>query len=234
MNTVSIIIGIVFLMCVISGLWQGLFRVLVSVAGLIVSIVIAVYVAPYVSSSLEKNTRLDENMAHYISEKMQFSEAGEETSKGIQVAIIEELPLPETMKDNILNNNNAEMYDVLDATGVYDYIAKSIAMVILNAVVFLSLVLICRIFFFFLGRAAKGLSKLPILRSIDKLGGGVLGALKGLILIWIFFLILSVTSTMEWSQTLIAQINETRVLQLLYDNNALVDIVGDLTKVLFL
>lgn len=234
MNTISIIIGIVFLICVISGLWQGLFRVLVSVAGLIVSIVIAVYVAPYVSSSLEKNTQLDERLAQYISEKMQFSEAGEETSKGIQVAIIEGLPLPETMKDNILNNNNAEMYDVLNATGVYDYIAKSIAMVILNAVVFLALVLICRIFFFFLGRAAKGLSKLPILRSIDKVGGGALGAMKGLILIWIFFLILSVTSTMEWSQSLIEEINATPILKMLYDNNALVDIVGDLTKVLFL
>lgn len=234
MNTISIIIGIVFLICVISGLWQGLFRVLVSVAGLIVSIVIAVYVAPYVSSSLEKNTQLDERLAQYISEKMQFSEAGEETSKGIQVAIIEGLPLPETMKDNILNNNNAEMYDVLNATGVYDYIAKSIAMVILNAVVFLALVLICRIFFVFLGRAAKGLSKLPILRSIDKVGGGALGAMKGLILIWIFFLILSVTSTMEWSQSLIEEINATPILKMLYDNNALVDIVGDLTKVLFL
>lgn len=234
MNTISIIIGIVFLICVISGLWQGLFRVLVSVAGLIVSIVIAVYVAPYVSSSLEKNTQLDERLAQYISEKMQFSEAGEETSKGIQVAIIEGLPLPEAMKDNILNNNNAEMYDVLNATGVYDYIAKSIAMVILNAVVFLALVLICRIFFFFLGRAAKGLSKLPILRSIDKVGGGALGAMKGLILIWIFFLILSVTSTMEWSQSLIEEIDATPILKMLYDNNALVDIVGDLTKVLFL
>lgn len=234
MNTISIIIGIVFLICVISGLWQGLFRVLVSVAGLIVSIVIAVYVAPYVSSSLEKNSQLDERLAQYISEKMQFSEAGEETSKGVQVAIIEGLSLPETMKGNILNNNNAEMYDVLNATGVYDYIAKSVAMVILNAVVFLVLVLICRIFFFFLGRTAKGLSKLPILRSIDKVGGGTLGAMKGLILIWIFFLILSVTSTMEWSRSLIAEINATSILKMLYDNNALVDIVGDLTKVLFL
>lgn len=234
MNTISIIIGIVFLICVLSGLWQGLFRVLISVAGLIVSIVIAVYVAPYISSSLQKNTQVDERLAQYIAEKMQFSNAGEETSKGIQVAIIEELPLPETMKDNILNNNNAEMYDVLQATGVYDYIAKSVAMVILNAGVFLILVLACRIFFFFLGRAARGLSKLPILRSIDKIGGGALGAMKGLILIWIFFLILSVTSTMEWSQTLIKNIEETSILKILYDNNALVDIVGDLTKVLFL
>ncbi len=234
MNTVSIVIGIVFLICVIAGCCQGLFRVLVSVAGLIASIMIAIYVAPHVSGYIERNTKVNENLAGYVSDKLQFSEMAEETSKGVQIALIEELPLPETMKDNILNNNNTEMYDILQATGVYDYIAKSIALVIVNAVVFLVLVLFCRIFFFFLGGATKGLSKLPILRSIDKCGGAVLGAVKGLTLIWLFFLVLSVTSTMEWSHMLIEEISEVSVLKMLYDNNVFVDIIGDLTRVLFL
>ena len=62
----------------------------------------------------------------------------------------------------------------------------------------------------------------------------MLGAIKGLILIWIFFLVLSVTSAMDWSQILIGQINQSAILKMLYDNNVLVGIVGDLTKVLFL
>ena len=225
MSTVNIVIGVVFLVCVLAGMWQGMFRVLISVAGLIASMVVAVYIAPHVSGYIEQNMQVDEKLAQYITDKLQFSESGEETSRGIQVALIEELPLPETMKQNILDNNNSE---------VYDYIARSIAMVVLNASVFLVLVLICRIFFFFLGRTAKGLSKLPILCSIDKVGGGMLGAIKGLILIWIFFLVLSVTSAMDWSQTLIGQINQSAILKMLYDNNVLVGIVGDLTKVLFL
>lgn len=234
MNTLAILIGMVFLFCVIGGWWQGMFRVLVSVAGLIASIVIAVYIAPYVSSFIQENTKIDENLAHYISEKMKFSENGEETSKGIQVALIQELPIPETMKDNILNNNNSEMYDVLDATGVYDYISKSIAMIIVNVAGFLCIAFVCRVFFFFLGAAAKGLSKLPILHSIDKMGGVILGSIKGLILIWIFFLIISVTCTMDWSRACIKEIEQVPILETLYNNNVLVDIVGDLTKVLFM
>ena len=234
MSTVNIVIGVVFLVCVLAGMWQGMFRVLISVAGLIASMVVAVYIAPHVSGYIEQNMQVDEKLAQYITDKLQFSESGEETSRGIQVALIEELPLPETMKQNILDNNNSEMYGVLNAVGVYDYIARSIAMVVLNASIFLVLVLICRIFFFFLGRTAKGLSKLPILSSIDKVGGGMLGAIKGLILIWIFFLVLSVTSAMDWSQTLIGQINQSAILKMLYDNNVLVGIVGDLTKLLFL
>lgn len=234
MSTVCIIIGVLFCICVLIGWIQGLFKVIISVAGLIASIFIAAYVAPHMSGYLEEHTQLDDKLAAYISEELKFSGSEEDTSKGIQVAIIHELPLPEDMKANILDNNNSEMYEALDVIGIYDYIAKSVAVVILNATVFLLLVFICRIFFFFLGKAAGGFSKLPIVRWVDKIGGGFLGAVRGIVLIWIFFLILSITSTSAWSHEIIVGISESDLLKLLYDNNLLLDIVGDLTRVLFL
>lgn len=234
MNIVCIVIGILFFICVLIGWMQGLLRVIVSVAGLIASLIVAIYVAPRVSGYVEENSQVDEKIAGYISEELQFSDVGKEATRGIQVAVISELPLPETLKSKILDNNNSEMYDALNVSSVYDYIAKSIAVVILNAAVFLMLIFICRIFFFFLGKSIGNIAKLPILRSIDKIGGGVLGAMKGLIFIWVFFLILSITSTFAWSQNIIVQINESVLLKLLYDNNVLLDIVGDLTKILFL
>lgn len=234
MSTVCIVIGILFFICVLTGWIQGLFKVVISVAGLIASIFIAAYVAPHVSGYLEEHTKVDDKLAAHIAEELQFSDSDEENSRGVQVAVINALPLPEDMKANILDNNNSEMYEALDVIGVYDYIAKSIAVVILNAAVFLLLVFICRIFFFFLGKAAGGFSKLPIVKWIDKIGGGLLGAVRGVVLIWIFFLILSITSTSAWSHEMIAAISESYPLKLLYDNNLLLDIVGDLTKVLFL
>lgn len=234
MNIVCMVIGIVFCICVLVGWIQGLFKVIISVAGLVVSIIAANYVSPYVSGFLEERTQIDDKIAVYIEEELQFSELGEQATKGIQVAIINELPLPETIKANILDNNNSDMYQALEVTGVYEYIAKSVAVVILNAAVFLFLFLFCRLFFYFLSKSAGSLAKLPIIHSIDKVGGGVLGAMKGLMLIWIFFLLLSITSPFEWSREIIAQISQSSILKLLYDNNVLLDIVGDLTRVLFL
>ena len=231
---ICIIIGILFGICVLAGWIQGLFKMLISAAGLIASIVIAMYVAPHASGYLEKHTQMDEKIATYISEELQFSDSGKEASRGVQVEIINELPLSDSLKASILDNNNSEMYKALDVTGVYDYIAKSIAVIILNAAVFLLLILSCRIFFFFLRKAADSLIKLPIVRWIDKIGGGCLGVVKGLIFIWVFFVILSITSTFEWSRGIIEQISQSDILKLLYDNNVLLDIVGDLTKVLYL
>lgn len=231
---ICIIIGILFGVCVLAGWIQGLFKVLISAAGLIASIVVAVYVAPHVSGYLEKNTQIDEKIAKYISTELGFSDSEKEESKGVQVAIINELPISDSLKAGILNNNNSEMYEALDVSGVYNYIAKSIAVLILNACVFLLLILGCRILFFVLGKAANGFTKLPIVRWIDKMGGGCLGVIKGLIFIWIFFLILSITSTFGWSQKMISQISQSEILLLLYNNNLLLDIIGDLTNVLYL
>lgn len=234
MDWICIVIGVLFLICLVSGWARGLFKVLLSVAGMIASIIIATYIAPSVSGYLEEHTKIDDNIAAYISEELSFSDSEEETSKGVQVEVINDLPISETLKANILDNNNSEMYAALGATGVYDYIAKSMAVVILNGMVFLVLVVVTQVFFSTLGKAAEGLTKLPIIRSIDKIGGGLLGAMQGLILIWILFLLLSITSTSEISQEMIKAINQISFLKLLYDNNLLLDIVGDLTKVLFL
>lgn len=234
MDWICIVIGVLFFICLVSGWTRGLFKVLLSVAGMIASIIIATYIAPSVSGYLEEHTKIDDNIAEYISEELSFSDSEEETSKGVQVEVINNLPISQTLKANILDNNNSEMYAALDATGVYDYIAKSLAVVILNGIVFLVLVVVAQAFFATLGKAVAGLTKLPIIRSIDKIGGGLLGAMQGLILIWIFFLLLSITSTSEISQEMIEAINHISLLKLLYDNNLLLDIVGDLTKVLFL
>ncbi|MBQ4057295.1 MAG: CvpA family protein [Lachnospiraceae bacterium] len=234
MDWICIVIGVLFLICLISGWVRGLFKVLLSVAGMIASIIVATYVAPGISGYLEEHTQWDDNIAAYISEELSFSDSENEVSKGVQVEVINDLPISEALKASILDNNNSEMYSALDATGVYDYIAKSMSVVILNAVVFLVLGVVAHVFFVSLGKAVEGLTKLPILRSIDKLGGLTLGGMQALILIWILFLILSITSTSEISQEMIEAISQVSCLKLLYDNNVLLDIVGDLTRVLFL
>lgn len=234
MNIVCVVIGIVFFVFVLSGWIQGLFKVIVSVAGLILSIIVANFAAPQVSGFLQEHTQMDEQLATYIAKELEFSDVGQTATKSAQVKVMNELPLPETLKSNLLNNNNSEMYDALAAAGVYEYISKSVAVVIMNAIVFLLIIMFCRLFFFFVGKSFDDLKKLPIVRSIDKIGGGALGSMKGLLVIWLFFLVLSITSMFEWSRNLTEQISTVPVLKLLYDNNILLDIVGDLTRVLFL
>lgn len=233
MNAISICFIVLFLICVLVGWGRGLFKSILSTASLIVSIVVAVYVAPYVSGYLQENTTVDDDLAAIIMEKLEFTDDKEEMPRSTQVSAVNELSLPEHMKSSIVDNNNSEIYQLLGVSGVYAYIAKSVAIVILNGIVFLGLMLITKIISSILYRKVTDFSKLPIIRSIDKIGGGCLGTIMALIYTWLFFLGVSISTTFEWSQVLVAQIEETWFLKLLYDNNLLLDIVGDITKILF-
>lgn len=233
MNNFSLVFIILFMLCVLISWKRGLFRSILSTAGIIASIIIAVFVAPYVSGFLHENTDVDEKMAAVIEQKLGFDETKEAETRSAQVATVNALLLPERIKACIVDNNNSEIYSVLGVDGVYAYIAKAIAVLVLNAIVFLVLMLLSKFIFFVMSRRMVGLLKLPIIRSVDKVGGGCLGVVKGLIYTWLFFLILSIGSAWEWSANLIQQIDENPLLKLLYDNNLLLDVVGDLTKILF-
>ena len=82
MDWICVVIGVLFLICVLAGWIQGLFKVIISVAGLIASIIVATYLAPNISGYLEENTQIDDEIAIYIAEELSFSEKGEETSRG--------------------------------------------------------------------------------------------------------------------------------------------------------
>ncbi len=231
---VCMVLGVVLLVFVVVGYLRGLFQVLISIASLIASIIIAVYAAPHLSSWLQEHTEADEKLAVYISEQMSFSGKKEETSKGVQVEEINSLGISDQMKGVILNNNNSDMYKALGVTGVYGYISKSIAVMFINVTVFVLLAGFCRVFFFILKRKAGKLTEdLPVVKWMDRTAGALLGAAKGVLLTWIFFLILSVTGTYEWSRECTRQIKENPAVSFLYENNLLSDMVVDVGKVMF-
>lgn len=230
---VCIVIGVILFIFVLVGYLRGMFRVLISAASLIASIIIAVYAAPHLSAWIQENTQADEKIAAYISEQMSFSGKKEETSKGVQVEEINSLGISEQMKGIILNNNNSDMYKVLGVTGVYDYISKSIAVMFINVMVFVLLAGFCRVFFFILKHKAGNLTEFPVVKWMDRTAGALLGAAKGVLLVWIFFLILSVTGTYEWSRECTKQVRENAAVNYLYENNLLTDLVVDVTKVMF-
>ena len=60
MNWLEISIGIVFLICIITGLLRGAIRIMVSLIATIVTFVIVFFATPYVSQAVEKYTPLDD------------------------------------------------------------------------------------------------------------------------------------------------------------------------------
>lgn len=60
MNWLEISIGIIFLVCIITGLARGAIRIVVSLIATIVTLLIVFFATPYVSQAIEKYTPLDD------------------------------------------------------------------------------------------------------------------------------------------------------------------------------
>lgn len=64
-------------------------------------------------------------------------------------------------------------------------------------------------------------AKLPILNGLNRLAGTILGFAEGMLLIWIFFLAVSVFAATQWGGTLMEMISKSALLTWIYENNML-------------
>lgn len=60
MNWLEISIGIIFLICIITGLVRGAIRIVVSLIATVITLIIVFFATPYVSQTIEKYTPLDD------------------------------------------------------------------------------------------------------------------------------------------------------------------------------
>ncbi|EOS27048.1 hypothetical protein C806_00641 [Lachnospiraceae bacterium 3-1] len=65
------------------------------------------------------------------------------------------------------------------------------------------------------------IAKLPVIESINHMGGLVVGLLEGLLVIWILFFVIALCQGSQWGNQMMQEIQENPLLQWLYQNNIL-------------
>ena len=142
-----------------------------------------------------------------------------------QTELIEGLPVPDVLKDLLLDYNNQEGYSSLGVETFQDYVIQFIATVILNVVSFIAAVIVVQVFLWLAIAALDILSHIPLIGGLNRLLGLLLGLIQALFFLWIFFLILSMTSTTEIGLQLMSMVQSSRLLGYLYDSNLFMQIV---------
>lgn len=170
--------------------------------------------------------QLEQYKRQYIEEYLSGSgEQGQEPGRIEQMELIENLPVPEVLKELMLNYNNDDGYYSLGVSTFQDYIVHFIATVILNVISFIAAVILVQL----LLRAAIGaldiLSHIPLIGGLNRILGLLLGLLQALFFIWLFFLILSMASATEMGLQLLSMVQRSSLLSYLYDSNLFLQIV---------
>lgn len=224
-----IVIAFLAVMAVV-GIKRGFVKMVFSLVSLIVTIGLTIIISPYVADFLMESTSLYEiakektgNFIEAIADTVE-AEAGESKT-------IDELPIPDAIKDLLHKNNNEESYGILGVDNLSDYIGACVAGMIVNAAAFLAtfvvIFIVIRIIVFLL----DVISKLPLINGVNRLAGGALGLAEGFIVLWILCLVVTSTAGSEFGRTLLIMIDENEFLSCIYNNNYLMRIVSDVLKV---
>ena len=221
----DIIIIALIVLGAFSGYKKGLVGVLVSFVGILLSIFLAFLLQTPLANYLENDTSIGKNINQTIQESLnkQLNANNDSSAENKNTAI--------TSQDNVYNmtlkmltNNNEQGLTVEQSS-------KLITSFILKGISFITVFIIVFIICYILQMALNIVFELPILSSVNKLGGLGIGALKAFIKIIIIFAIISFASPLPLFNDLIKIIQNSTLGNLIYTNNIIVNIIKSNIKI---
>ena len=147
-----------------------------------------------------------------------------------QIKFIEDLPIPDFLKEQMETFNNTTGYQKLGATDFGSYVINYIANLVLNILAFLVTLLVSWIVIRLLFGALSVFTSLPIIGGVNRLLGLAAGFVQGVLIVWVLFLIISLFASTPAGKTLMDEIYRTPVLEMLYNTNFLMKSTGSALK----
>ena len=144
--------------------------------------------------------------------------------KGYKRGLVEEL-------NTVIALVLALLAAVMFVVAVKGYMDHETLKTILGIICLTIAVLVYKITDFILS-TLKIISRIPVIRSINKLSGLVVGTAEALLLIWIVFIIIVVFEFGGISSLILANIKENPVLIYLFQNNPLAELLAEALPVI--
>ena len=230
MNWLLIIVLVIIVFSAVRGFRRGLLRVLFSLVSVVVLIGLITFATPYVSQFIADHTQIDSVISENISTKIRNSaEAAADSAINNQKEGLEAvgISLPEVLEKNVFDKGIQGAEQAVAGTGIYEQAGDQMAGIIIAIVSFLIALIFACIIVWLIGKATDVVNKIPVIKGINRFLGFFAGGLEGFIIVWLFFMFVSIISGSRLGQDLIQNINNNDFLVFLYDHNAVLAIVSN-------
>lgn len=241
MNILTIIILLILAVFALNGYRRGFIKTFSSLVFLIVSAVLVYFATPYIGDFLKEHTPLYpivEEQCEEVFDSMwreasltareEADNVGKEISESIedaglleQIAFIENLKLPKLLQEELVANNNKAEYQIMKVDSFSQYLAAYMATLIVNVIAFVVTLILVSTFLSMTVMTLDAVANLPIIHGVNQIFGLGLGAVQGLLIVWIIFLAITMFGSTEAGQQLLEMIYESPILNFLYNTNIL-------------
>lgn len=231
MNWLLIIVGVVILGNAIRGMKVGFIRTVFSLVSMILAVILTIWISPYLKDFLKNNEKINDGLISKIEKMLPFS--AEEVVEEGQDSLIDEMKLPQFLRQSLKKNNTLEKQKELAANSFEEYISRYLADIFINSLSFILTYIIISLILWLICSALNIISKLPLLNSMNKTAGLLAGCVQGLFMVWLFFILLTVFGSTSFGQNTMEMIGESEILSIIYNNNILLRFITGATKLIF-
>jgi uncharacterized membrane protein required for colicin V production len=231
MNWLLIVVLAILAGNALVGLKVGFIKTVFSLISMIIAIVLTIWISPTVKDFMNNNDKFHT----YISEKVEKIVKPEvEKNKNEQKdTIIDKLPLPKSIREGISNNDKVKASESASTKKLTSYIVEYLVGTIINALAFIVTFAVTLIILWLICFALNLISKLPGINSVNKTAGLLAGLVHGLVIVWIFFILLTVFGGTDFGKDTLQMIGESKTLSFIYNNNLLLRFVIGATRWFF-
>lgn len=221
----GIVVLAILILCVWRGYRRGFIKEIVSFFFVFLSLSLAWAINPYINEFLVQKTpiynTIQETCTNFVQSQGEEKAEYETDSTG---NLIDGLKLPDLLRKNLEENNNAETYAALSVDTMTEYVSGYLARTVVNGLSYVLAYILSTIMIRLIAYVLNLIAGLPVLKTANKLTGGAVGFLKGIVFIWIAFLVLTVLCSTEIGKTALELIEKDTLLSILYQYDPLVRI----------
>ena len=200
MNIVDYVILGIIGVSVLFGIYRGFIASVLNMGGCLIAFVASFMLYPRVTEYIAGNQELQRTLLTYTDASSRIGDlatsirqVGDLTAKTIS-DIVSRTGLPESMANLLQNNLSSQVYGASET--VSDYVSQTVLSASTNIICFIVVFLGLYLVISLLLSAIRAIFRLPVLKQLDGLVGGVFGFLRGMLFVFILFALLPLVQTM--------------------------------------
>jgi uncharacterized membrane protein required for colicin V production len=230
MNWIDYIVIAFIAVFALVGLAKGFVMTVFKVASFFICIFASIKFYPVLAGMLEKTPVYDgiknsimKTLLLRGQEAAASSTATVSGTAGVN-AVISPLPLPDFFKQSMIEKLPSPS-QLIDIQGITNAIGDELTRMVISVVSLIALYFILRIVLSFAGLILKGVSKLPVFKQIDRMGGFIIGAIQGFLAIFIVCAVLVLFNANQALAPVFTALDGSMFAGWFYENNFIINAI---------
>ena len=211
---VDLAIVLIFALCIFLGYKKGLAGCLINLLAFFIAVAVSIMLFKPVSAIVTSTTQVDENLQTSIVSIFEKDEENKEDKKEENKS-----PIMDYIANKAEEVTEEKKHEVVTNT------AKDISIKIIDALCFIAIFILVRIVLLFVKALADLITKLPIIKQCDKIGGVVYGVLQSFIIVFIALALITFISAVLNQYAVQELVNQSYIGSILNSNNILLKII---------